>query len=76
MVSRIGFSMARSSSLRRFLRSAVSAMYAPETPDIPIASAPATPAAMMNWGSVMPERYAPMTTPSIVRAPSKAFMTK
>jgi len=53
-----------------------SVIYAPLIPDTPIAIDPATPALIMTAGSFIWATYAPITTPSIVKAPSKAFMTK
>lgn len=46
-------------------------------PEAPIAIDPAIPALIIIVDSfITPAIYAPITTPSIVRAPSKAFITK
>jgi hypothetical protein len=54
-------------------------MYAPLKPDIPIAILQDMPAAMITIGSKpgsKPDMCAPMITPSMVKTPSKAFITK
>jgi len=62
--------------LSRLLLSALSAIYAPEKPETPMAKLAPNPIPVITLGSTEPEAHAPTITPSIVRAPSNEFITK
>jgi len=62
--------------LSRLFLSALSAIYAPEKPETPIAKLAPNPMPMITLGLTAPEAHAPTITPSMVIAPSKEFITK
>ena len=76
MVSSRSTSIASSSSLRLWFRSALSVMYVPLKPETIIATPLVSMTLITDAGVVMPLSHDPMTTPRLVIAPSKAFMAK
>lgn len=68
--------IAHSRSLRSLFLSALSVMYAPDTPEIPIARQAPKPAVTTISGCVTLTTHAPTMMPSMVMEPSKPFFTK